>query len=186
MTHIFDSWGFFTFLVALAHGAAAGRLQWAHLAFVGSPQRNLKENLPPQAKQGSLSFKQFSAFSSRSFSLSINPRLVIMSSTLGSFANYVDKILTFIDPRPTLGWQFESGQSYSYIMRKVWYHQIWIKTILGFIVLILIHALSCQRIWRMILSQTAWVAWAEMRLWAAGGWCIWAALKRTAESDGPL
>ena len=29
------------------------------------------------------------------------------------------------------------GQSYSYIMRKVWYHQIWIQNYLGFIVLIL-------------------------------------------------
>ena len=31
------------------------------------------------------------------------------------------------------------GQSYSYIMRKVWYHQIWIQTYLGFIVLILVY-----------------------------------------------
>ena len=29
------------------------------------------------------------------------------------------------------------GQSYSYIMRKVWYHQIWIQNNLGFMVLIL-------------------------------------------------
>jgi hypothetical protein len=32
---------------------------------------------------------------------------------------------------------FQSGQSYSYIMRKVWYNQIWIQTYFGFIVLIL-------------------------------------------------
>ena len=31
----------------------------------------------------------------------------------------------------------QSGQSYSYNLRKVWYHQIWIQTYLGFIVLIL-------------------------------------------------
>ena len=30
--------------------------------------------------------------------------------------------------------KFQSGQSYSYIMRKVWYHQIWIQNHLGFIV----------------------------------------------------
>ena len=29
---------------------------------------------------------------------------------------------------------FWLGQSYSYIMRKVWYHQIWIQKYLGFIV----------------------------------------------------
>ena len=33
--------------------------------------------------------------------------------------------------------KFQSGQSYSYIMRKDWYHQIWIQTCLGFIALIL-------------------------------------------------
>ena len=27
---------------------------------------------------------------------------------------------------------FNRGQSYSYIMRKVWYHQIWIQNYLGF------------------------------------------------------
>ena len=31
----------------------------------------------------------------------------------------------------------QSGKFYSYIMRKVWYHQIWIQNYLGFIVLIL-------------------------------------------------
>ena len=30
-------------------------------------------------------------------------------------------------------------QSYSYVTRKVWYHQIWIQTNLGFIVLILMY-----------------------------------------------
>ena len=34
--------------------------------------------------------------------------------------------------------KFQLGQSYSYIMRKVWYHQIWIQFCFGFIVLILI------------------------------------------------
>ena len=33
------------------------------------------------------------------------------------------------------------GQSYSYIMRKVWYHQTWIQTYLGFIVLDLMYIL---------------------------------------------
>ena len=33
--------------------------------------------------------------------------------------------------------KFQLGQFYSYIMRKVWYYQIWIQTYLGFIVLIL-------------------------------------------------
>ena len=33
--------------------------------------------------------------------------------------------------------KIQLGQSYSYIMRKVWYHQIWIQTYLGFIELIL-------------------------------------------------
>ena len=33
--------------------------------------------------------------------------------------------------------KFQSGQSYSYIMRKVWCDQIWIQTYIGFIVLIL-------------------------------------------------
>ena len=28
--------------------------------------------------------------------------------------------------------KFQLGQSYSYIMRKVWYHQIWIQNNLGF------------------------------------------------------
>ena len=31
------------------------------------------------------------------------------------------------------------GQSYFYIMRKVWYHQIWIQSYFGFIVLILMY-----------------------------------------------
>ena len=35
--------------------------------------------------------------------------------------------------------KFRLGQSYSYIMRKVWYHQIWIQNNLGFIVLILMY-----------------------------------------------
>jgi hypothetical protein len=30
--------------------------------------------------------------------------------------------------------KFQLGQTYSYIMRKVWYHQIWIKNYFGFIV----------------------------------------------------
>ena len=30
--------------------------------------------------------------------------------------------------------KFQLGQSYSYIMRKVWYHQIWIQNNLGFMV----------------------------------------------------
>ena len=38
--------------------------------------------------------------------------------------------------------KFQLGQSYSYIMRKAWYHQIWNKTYLGFIVLILIYILT--------------------------------------------
>ena len=50
------------------------------------------------SKEGSPEFQAVFSLLCRSFSLSINPRLVIMSSTLGSFANYVDKILTFIDP----------------------------------------------------------------------------------------
>ena len=33
--------------------------------------------------------------------------------------------------------KIQLGQSYSYIMRKVWYHQIWNQNYLGFIVLIL-------------------------------------------------
>ena len=33
--------------------------------------------------------------------------------------------------------KFQLGQSYSYIRRKVWYHQIWIQNDLGFMVLIL-------------------------------------------------
>ena len=35
--------------------------------------------------------------------------------------------------------KFQLGQSYSYIMRKVWYHQIWIQNNLGFMVLILLY-----------------------------------------------
>ena len=35
--------------------------------------------------------------------------------------------------------KFQLGQSYSYIMRKVWYHQIWIQNNLGFMVLILMY-----------------------------------------------
>ena len=38
--------------------------------------------------------------------------------------------------------RFQSGQSYSYIERKVWYHQIWIKTYLNFIVLILCYIIG--------------------------------------------
>ena len=30
--------------------------------------------------------------------------------------------------------KFQLGQSYSYIMRKVWFYQIWIQNYLGFIV----------------------------------------------------
>ena len=41
--------------------------------------------------------------------------------------------------------QFQLGQSYSYIMRKVCYHQIWIQNNVGFMVLILS---TCQRICR--------------------------------------
>ena len=37
--------------------------------------------------------------------------------------------------------QFQSGQSFCYIMRKVWCHQIWTQTYLGFIVLILTYML---------------------------------------------
>ena len=37
--------------------------------------------------------------------------------------------------------KFQSDQYYSYIIRKVWYHQIRIQTYLGFIVLILIYIL---------------------------------------------
>ena len=33
--------------------------------------------------------------------------------------------------------KFQLGQCYSYIMRKVWYHQIWIQNDFGFMVLIL-------------------------------------------------
>ena len=51
------------------------------------------------SKEGSPEFQAVFSLLCRSFSLSINPRLVIMSSTLGSFANYIDKILTH---RPTL------------------------------------------------------------------------------------
>ena len=36
--------------------------------------------------------------------------------------------------------KFQLGQSYFYIMRKVWYHQIWIQNNLGFMVLILVGA----------------------------------------------
>ena len=40
---------------------------------------------------------------------------------------------------------FPLRQSYSYIIRKVWYHQIWIQNNLGFKVLILIkNAIYCQ------------------------------------------
>ena len=35
--------------------------------------------------------------------------------------------------------KFQLGQSYSCIMKKVWYHQIWIQNNLGFMVLILIY-----------------------------------------------
>ena len=37
--------------------------------------------------------------------------------------------------------KFQSCQSYSYIMRKVWYHQIWIQNNLGFMVSDLIYIL---------------------------------------------
>ena len=43
--------------------------------------------------------------------------------------------------------KFQSGQSYSYIMRKVWYHQIWIQNYLGFIVSDLMYILHKDRIW---------------------------------------
>ena len=39
------------------------------------------------------------------------------------------------------------GQSYSYIMRKVWYHQIWIQTYLDFIVFILMLILMQISFW---------------------------------------
>ena len=50
--------------------------------------------------------------------------------------------------------KIQLGQSYSYIIRKVWYHQIWIQTYLGFIVLILLYIPSNQCIssknWREV------------------------------------
>jgi hypothetical protein len=57
------------------------------------------------------------------------------------------KRLCFSKPRQPIGQRlsnvrvqqkrFQLGQSYSYIMRKVWYHQIWIQNNLSFMVLIL-------------------------------------------------
>ena len=50
------------------------------------------------------------------------------------------------------------GQSYSYIMRKVWYHKIWIQNYFGFIVsdLMYIHSTySGLHIRQLIISYTA-------------------------------
>ena len=46
------------------------------------------------------------------------------------------------------------GQSYSYIIRNVWYHQIWIQNNLGFMVLILMYRLTCSCMFGLIF----WVA----------------------------
>ena len=42
--------------------------------------------------------------------------------------------------------KIQLGQSYSYIMRKVWYHKILIQTYLGFIVLILMYIHHAEKI----------------------------------------
>ena len=61
----------------------------------------------------------------------------------------------------TLLW-IQSHQSYSYIMRKVCYHQIWIQNNLGFMVLILLYILHSfllfrvpfRILWKKILKET--------------------------------
>ena len=50
--------------------------------------------------------------------------------------------------------KFQLGQSCSYIIRKVWYHQIWIQNNLGFMVLILMYRLTCSCMFGLIF----WVA----------------------------
>ena len=68
------------------------------------------------SKKGSPEFQAVFSLLCRSFSLSINPRLVIMSSTLGSFANYIDKILTH---RPTTLIDIFEGEFLSVIMENL-------------------------------------------------------------------
>ena len=48
---------------------------------------------------------------------------------------------------------FQLDQSYSYIMRKVWYHQIWILNYLSFIVLILSKQINTYtQIWHQFVG----------------------------------
>ena len=51
-------------------------------------------------------------------------------------------------------YSFQSDQSYSYIMRKVWYHQIWIQNYLGFIVSDLMYMLYAE--WEPFEKSCQW------------------------------
>ena len=55
--------------------------------------------------------------------------------------------------------KIQLGQSYCYIMRKVWYHQIWIQNYLGFIVSDLMSGLVCLQIaclWNWLSKSYLW------------------------------
>ena len=75
--------------------------------------------------------------------------------------------------------KFQSGQSYSYVMRKVWYHQIWIETYLGFIVLILSNIKSGPlllvlqpRPYVLNSSPPSYYGWIFLSYWLTkSNWC---------------